>query len=193
MYFYDDIDCYLTQSANILRALDRKQINQVISALVEVHQRNGQIFVFGNGGSAATASHMVCDFNKGLSQTLSRKFKVICLNDNIPSLLAIANDIDYSQVFKICLENFLTDKDLVVGFSGSGNSSNVLQAMAYAKQVGAVTVGFTGFDGGLLKHCADYTIHVHADDMQKVEDTHLLLMHLMMQILLNFLEKEDAL
>lgn len=193
MYLYDDIGCYLQQSVEILQNLDIQAINQVVTALLDVYRRNGQIFVFGNGGSAATASHMLCDFNKGLSHNLSLKFKVICLNDNIPSLLAIANDIDFSQVFKLHLENFLTEKDLVLGISGSGNSENVLQAVTYAIKKGAVTVAFTGFDGGRLRCCAHHVIHVNSHDMQKVEDTHLLLMHLIMQVLRNYLVKEDAL
>lgn len=172
-----------------MESMDKHQINNVMNKLIEVNERGGYVYIFGNGGSAATASHFVVDFNKGVSESLSKKFKFICLNDNIPSITAISNDIDYNQVFKFQLQNYLTEKDMVIGISGSGNSQNVVQAIEYANEQGAETIALVGYSGGELKKCAKYYIHVPINDMQKVEDIHMVLDHMMMKILKDYLNE----
>jgi len=144
----------------------------------------------GNGGSAATASHFVCDINKGVSLKLQKKFKVLCLNDNIPIMLAYANDISYDSVFIEQLKNFIGNDDLVIGISGSGNSKNILNAIEYANKIGARTFGIIGCDGGKLKDIAQRSLIVRSFDMQKIEDCHMILAHLTMQYFSKKFKKE---
>ena len=119
----------------------------------------------GNGGSGSTASHFACDINKGSCFELNKKFKVICLNDNMPTILAYANDLSYDKIFVEQLKNFLQEGDVVIGISGSGNSETVLQAVSYAKEHGARTVGLSGFDGGTLARIADVPLIAAINDM----------------------------
>jgi len=139
----------------------------------------------GNGGSSATASHYVCDFNKGISMNQDKKFKFICLNDNIPSLMAYANDLSFEDIFVEQLKNFYQKGDIVIGISGSGNSMNVLKAIDYANENGGVTVGLTGYSGGQLIEMVQHNVHIPIDDMQIAEDLHMVLDHCMMKILSN--------
>jgi len=137
--------------------------------------------LFGNGGSGSTASHFACDINKGVSYGHDKRFKVICLNDNIPTMLAYANDSSYDDIFIEQLKNFLSPGDVVFGISGSGNSENVMRAIEYGNSNGAKTLGFTGFEGGRLGKAAGLSINIASDDMQKIEDIHLILTHMIMQ------------
>ena len=137
----------------------------------------------GNGGSASTASHFACDINKGVVNGLEKRFRVVCLSDNIPTILAYANDQAYDAIFVEQLANFLTKNDLVIGISGSGNSTNVINAIQYANENSAITIGLTGFNGGELAKVAHQSIIVPSDDMQKIEDMHLIMVHMVMQIL----------
>ncbi|MFC5700645.1 SIS domain-containing protein [Cohnella faecalis] len=187
--FKVEISDYLSGLKEVLDRLDLNEINTVISKLIEVNQRQGFIYIFGNGGSASTASHFVNDFNKGVSEKLGKKFRFVCLNDSVSTIMAIANDVSYDQIFKIQLENYLTPNDVVIGISGSGNSKNVLAAIEYANSVGAETIGLVGYNGGKLKQIASASIHVPIDDMQKVEDVHMIMDHLMMFILKDYLER----
>ena len=137
----------------------------------------------GNGGSGATASHFACDMNKEVSSGLDKRIQVICLNDNIPIISAYANDLSYDNIFTEQLKNFLKPNDVVIGISVSGNSRNVIKAIQYANDHSAITVGFTGFDGSQVAKIAKIPIVIAANDMQKVEDIHLILFHMIMQIL----------
>lgn len=176
----DYVDQYLKMEKETLEALDKDEINAVLDAMMETYQAEGKIYVFGNGGSASTASHMANDFNKGISEYVDRKFRVCCLNDNVATMLAIANDINYEEIYRFQLLGRLQPKDLVIGISGSGNSANVVNAVSYAKNQGVKTVGFCGFGGGRLKEIADYCFYVQLDNMKIVEDLHLMMNHLLM-------------
>lgn len=176
----DYVDQYLKMEKETLEALDKDEINAVLDAMMETYQAEGTIYVFGNGGSASTASHMANDFNKGISEYVDRKFRVCCLNDNVATMLAIANDINYEEIYRFQLLGRLQPKDLVIGISGSGNSANVVNAVSYAKNQGVKTVGFCGFGGGRLKEIADYCFYVQLDNMKIVEDLHLMMNHLLM-------------
>ncbi len=140
------------------------------------------MYVFGNGGSAATASHMQNDFNKGVSEWIEPKFRFHCLNDNIATLMAVANDIGYDEVFRFQLEGQLEPGDVVVALSGSGNSKNVIRAVEYAKRLGNKVIGVTGFDGGRLRELADISLHAPVMSMQVTEDVHMMFDHLMMSV-----------
>lgn len=183
MDYTTEIEEYITKLCDVLNSLDKSQIDGIMNALMDAYEREATIYIFGNGGSASTASHFVCDFNKGVSIHLEKKFRFVCLNDNIPMLMAISNDCGYEHVFSMQLEGKLRSDDLVFAISGSGNSRNVIEAVEYAKSVGCKVIGFSGYDGGKLDKLADYRFHVPINDMQKVEDTHMIANHLIAQIL----------
>ena len=156
-----------------LEALDMNAVERLVEVFLDAHQRGAQIFTMGNGGSGASASHAAGDFLKGASYGLDKRFKMICLNDNVPSMMAVANDIGWDDIFVEPLKNYLQPGDVVIGISGSGNSRNVLKAAEYAKSKGATLVGMTGFKGGKLRELADLSIHSVAMDMEVAEDVHM--------------------
>ena len=172
------IDDYLDRLKNTLNEVEPSQIEDVINVLLEVYEQENNVYIFGNGGSAATASHCVCDFNKGISEKQKKKFHFICLSDNTATIMAIANDIGYDQIFSKQLEGKIKKGDLIIAISGSGNSKNVLVAVEYAKQNGAKIVSMTGYDGGKLLKLSDYPIHANINDMQISEDVHMIMCHL---------------
>ena len=173
------IKSYFDREIEVIKRLNIDDINAAMQAIWAAYEREATIYIFGNGGSAATASHYVCDFNKGISEKKEKKFNVVCLNDNYPMMMAVANDISYDEVFRYPLINKLKPTDLVIGISGSGNSKNVIRAVEYAKEVGAPVVGITGYHGGKLKELADYHMDVMEDDMQISEDLHMIFDHMM--------------
>ncbi len=172
---------YLDQLKELLDIFPHDRFKEIADILIFAYNSEKNIFIMGNGGSGSTASHFACDINKGCCCDFDKKFKVICLNDNIPTMLAYANDLSYSKVFVEQLKNFLQPDDVVIGISGSGNSENVLHAVSYAKEKGAVTIGLTGFDGGRLAQIADVPLVAAIHDMQKVEDIHMIVVHMLMQ------------
>jgi D-sedoheptulose 7-phosphate isomerase len=178
-----DISAYCTKLSTTLGAVSKEEIHDVLNVLIEARDAGKQVFTMGNGGSAATASHFVCDFNKGASYGKKKRFKFICLNDNVPTTMAYANDVSYDDIFIEQLKNLFTPGDIVLGISGSGNSKNVLKAIEYANANQGITIGLTGFDGGKLKQLVAHGIHIPIDDMQIVEDLHMVMDHLMMKIL----------
>ncbi len=177
----DFFDHYIEEEQRLLGEVSEAEFNDVIDLFQSAYDDDKQVFVFGNGGSGSTASHFACDINKGVSYGLDKRFKVICLNDNIATVLAYANDTSYDEVFVEQLKNFMQSGDVVFGISGSGNSENVLRAVEYGNGNGAITLGFTGFDGGKLGKVAGLSINVASEDMQKIEDIHLILTHMIMQ------------
>jgi len=186
MNYIKDIINYFEKLKNTLDILKKEDLNTLMNVLVEARNKEKQIFIMGNGGSAATASHYVCDFNKGISYGKERKFKFICLNDNIPSLMAYGNDISYNDIFVNPLRTYFKPGDLVIGISGSGNSENVVRAIQYANDNNGVTIGLTGYSGGKVKEYCKFNIHIPINDMQITEDIHMILDHCMMKILCNY-------
>lgn len=178
-YFYD----YCEGLKGALEAVPLEPFEELVRLLESAFHEERQVFVMGNGGSGSTASHFACDFNKGISFGLPKRFRVICLHDNLATLMAYANDVSYEQIFVEPLKNFLRAGDLVIGLSGSGNSPNVLRAIEFANGRGAHTVGLSGFDGGRLAGLARTALVVPVNDMQKAEDVHFILLHVAMQIL----------
>lgn len=182
MNYTNSIREYLNRDIEAFNKLNIDEINTAMEAIYHAWERGSTIYVMGNGGSAATASHMVCDFNKGVSLNTGRKFKLICLNDNIPIITAIANDISYDKIFELQLKDVVTKDDLVLAISGSGNSKNIINAVTYAKSIGTKIIGITGYHGGKLRELADYHLHVPVDDMQITEDFHMIFVHMMMRL-----------
>ena len=183
--FNADILIYLNRLQETIKRLDREEINKFINMLLDARDADKQIFIMGNGGSASTASHFCCDFNKGSSYGFNKRFKFICLNDNVPGMMAYANDVSYDDVFVEQLKNFFNPGDYVIGISGSGNSKNVLKAIEYANANGGVTIGLTGFNGGKLKQMCTHSVNMNVDDMQISEDLHMMMDHLSMKVITN--------
>lgn len=166
-----------------LDAVSADAVEDFVQLLERACREDRQVFLMGNGGSGSTASHAACDLNKGVSFGREKRFRAICLNDNLPTLMAYANDLSYEDVFVEPLKNFLRPGDVVIGISGSGNSANVLRALDYANHQGAFTVGLSGFDGGKLARLVRMPLVVPVHDMQKIEDVHLIIFHVAMQAL----------
>jgi len=192
MDFIKDIEEYYAREKAAIDALDKAELNKAMNALLDAYERGATVYVFGNGGSSATASHMVCDFNKGTCYDLDKKFKMVCLNDNIPIMMAIANDDSFENVFVYQLKDRLKKEDLILAISGSGNSHNVVKAVDYAREVGAKIIAMTGYSGGKIDKVADYHLHVPADDMQITEDLHMGFDHMIMQILWKYLQAKNG-
>ena len=183
MDFRKDIQDYYEREKQVFDALDPESFNAALNALLRHYDREDTIYVIGNGGSSATANHMVCDFNKGVSLSLSKPFHVVSLTDNIPSVMAYGNDVGFEDVFYLPLKQWLKPTDMVIAISGSGNSHNIIKAVTYAKSIGAEILGLEGYDGGKLKGIADINIHAKVNDMQIAEDVHMTFVHVAMQLL----------
>ena len=185
MNYQKQLADYLEEEKRILSELNLDAVNTLLNLMEDARLNHRRIFICGNGGSSATASHFVCDFCKGVSLNQDVKYDFECLNDNTPLMTAIANDIGYDDVFVLPLKAKLSEGDLVIGISGSGNSENVVRALRYAKEHGAKTAALVGYSGGKLLELADHAVHVKVDNMQIVEDVHMILDHMMMYVLAN--------
>ncbi len=161
----------------MLETLPWSALANVVEALHQARLCRSQVFVCGNGGSAATAAHMVSDLNKGANASGVPRFRAIGLADNVPLLMAWSNDRCYADALVEPLRNLAQPGDTLVAFSCSGNSPNVLRAVEFAHQIGVLTVGFTGYPGGALAEKADLPVVVPGGCTEQEEDVHLLLEH----------------
>ena len=174
---------YLTGLKSVLDRLPLDVLEKLFTVIEKAHAAGQQIFVIGNGGSAATASHMMNDLNKG---TLGHKgdapwkrFKVIALTDNVSLMTAWANDTDYNTVFSEPLKNLANRGDVLIAISASGNSPNIITAVEVAKQLGVKVLGLGGFTGGKLAQLADVCVVVPSNDYGPVEDVHMIIDHIL--------------
>lgn len=179
-----EIRDYFATLQNILDTIPFHAVDAVVDVLVEANAQRKTVYICGNGGSAATATHFACDLAKRPIVEGQPRYRVIALTDNNALMTALSNDISYDAVFAEQLEPLVNPGDVVIGISGSGNSKNVLNAINVANAAGAITVGFCGFDGGKLKAMVDYPVHVDYDNMAMVEDVHLMLEHAICEKLL---------
>lgn len=181
------ISGYLEKMIESLRQIDQAVVAQIISAFEACYEKKGSIYIIGNGGSAATASHMANDFSCGLKLRGIRDFNVLSLVDNVPVCTAIANDIGYENIFYAQLKDRLTDKDILLAISCSGNSGNILKAVHYARNRGTMVIGLTGFEGGALRDLSDINFHVATDKGEYgiVEDIHMMLDHIIFSYFLS--------
>ncbi|HLM83178.1 MAG TPA: SIS domain-containing protein [Terriglobales bacterium] len=152
-------------------------IEKIVTALMEAYESSRTIYLFGNGGSAALASHFACDLGKGASNGSSKRFQALAFTDNVPMMTAWANDARYEDIFAEQLINFVRRDDITFAISGSGNSPNVLKALKVAREAGAFTIGLTGFQGGDMKDLCDLCLTVPSENMQIIEDLHLSVTH----------------
>jgi D-sedoheptulose 7-phosphate isomerase len=186
-----EFKAYFSRLSETIDKLDIQVIEQLVELLLRARDRENTVFIFGNGGSAATASHITGDFLKGISYELDKRFRVMCLSDNIPGLTALSNDLGYEDIFVEQLKVFLKKDDLVIGISGSGNSMNVVKAMEFARKKGARTVAMCGYKGGKIRELADLVIHVPVHDMEITEDIHIIIFHAVKQVLIKKLKGEN--
>jgi D-sedoheptulose 7-phosphate isomerase len=154
-----------------------RTIDQVVEVLMQAYEASRTIYLFGNGGSAALASHFACDLGKGAANGSGKRFQVLAFTDNVPMLTAWANDFSYEDIFAEQLMNFVRPNDIAFAISGSGKSPNVLKALKVARAAGAFTIGLTGFQGGDMKHLCDLCLIIPSDNMQVIEDLHLSVAH----------------
>lgn len=180
--YSDSIKEYIELEKGTLDKLDVDSINAAMNLIMQAYEGKHNIYIFGNGGSSATASHYQNDFNKGISEYVENKFRFQCLNDNVATIMAIANDIGFEEVFRFQLRNKLEEGDIIIAISGSGNSKNVINAVEYAKENGNKVIGLTGFKGGKLKELSDISLHVDVMSMQVTEDIHMIFDHMIMGI-----------
>jgi D-sedoheptulose 7-phosphate isomerase len=179
----DFVAGYLREIQRCLESLAPADITRFIECVERTYEEDRQMYIIGNGGSAATASHMACDLAKNVYPAASlspvRRFRVTSLTDNVALITAVANDCGYERVFSEQLTNVLQKDDLVVAISASGNSPNIVEAMALARKRGARTAALLGFDGGVVKDMVDVALVIGSHDYGHVEDLHLVLNHLM--------------
>ncbi|MGD0499565.1 MAG: SIS domain-containing protein [Bryobacteraceae bacterium] len=161
-----------------IETIDLEKVAQAVRILRQARDEERSIFVCGNGGSASTASHFVCDMVKGASYGRSARFRVMALGDNQPTLTAYSNDVSYECAFVEQLKNFARPEDVVMAISGSGNSPNVLRAVEYGNAIGCRTIALTGRDGGQLGRIAQLNVQAAHPHMGRIEDSHLIVMHM---------------
>jgi len=174
------IEKYTNNLIELLKNIDKDAIVEITKAIESTVNTKSKVYILGNGGSAATASHMVNDLGVGLKRRDIKNFNVVSLADNTPVCTAIANDIGYDNIFYMQLKNVINKDDVVIAISCSGNSNNIIKAVEYAKELGSTIIGVTGFDGGKLKKLSDISFHVNTqkNEYGLVEDMHMILDHI---------------
>ena len=172
---------YRDNIANAWQSVDEAQIARAVELLRACMERDGVIYACGNGGSAAIANHLLCDFHKGIQTGTALKPRIVSLSSHLELLTAIANDISYDDVFVYQLRTMARPGDLLMTISSSGNSENIVRAAAWAKQNNIPTISLVGFSGGRSASIADVAIHVAAENYGIVEDIHQSVMHLLSQ------------
>jgi D-sedoheptulose 7-phosphate isomerase len=170
---------YREQVISAIRAIDLEKVYEAIGWFEQARQDGRAIFVAGNGGSAATASHFVCDMVKGASFGKAQRFRIQSLHDSMPTMTAYSNDVSYADALCEQLKNFAQPGDIYMAISGSGNSENVTRALDYAKSIGCRTLALTGRDGGKLGMRAELNIHVAETHMGRIEDAHHIICHML--------------
>jgi D-sedoheptulose 7-phosphate isomerase len=177
---------YIHYVSEVIQSISSQSISSFIDVILETRENKGNIYFIGNGGSAATASHFANDISIG-TRSWDKPFRAISLCDNQSIITAIANDYGYDYIFSKQLSVLLSKNDLVVAISASGNSTNLIEAINFANNLGVLTVGLTAFDGGKLKKIVDYSVHVPTEkgEYGPAEDAHMLLDHLVGNYLLN--------
>lgn len=170
---------YIKSMNSTIEALDEKQISFFIDLLYKAYKEEKMVFVIGNGGSAANASHFAQDLAKGTRKNIEqvRRIKALSLTDNLPFITALGNDDGYDTIFEQQLRTFANSGDILICISGSGNSPNIIRATNWANENKLITIGITGFDGGKLKKLSKYSVHVPINDMYISESIHSIIFH----------------
>ncbi len=188
------INDYLAETARLLDRLDRPALDRAAELLLECHGRRGRVWTLGNGGSASTAQHFACDLAKFVIPPGARPFDTRCLTDNVALFTAWANDAARDDVFANQMRGLLQPADVVILISvhgGKGFSSDLVNALRYAREVGAATIALVGFDGGVLHREAACSILVPVDSTPQTEGMHLVIEHLLMDLLRRRLAEKE--
>jgi D-sedoheptulose 7-phosphate isomerase len=179
-----EVRSYFSTVQELINKVPFEAVDRVVEALVSANRAGQTVYICGNGGSASTATHFGCDLAKRPIVAGQPRYRVIPLTDNNALMTALSNDIGYEVVFSEQLIPLVRKGDILIGISGSGNSKNVLNAVQVAKEAGAITIGFSGYDGGKLAPAVDISVHVPSFNMAMVEDIHLMLEHAICEKLL---------
>jgi D-sedoheptulose 7-phosphate isomerase len=171
-------EAYKASLLQTIEKIDMISVNEAIQWLRQARDSGRAIFTCGNGGSASTASHFVCDMVKGASYGHLSRFRIMALTDSLPTITAYSNDVAYDAVFVEQLKNFAQPGDVLFAISGSGNSPNVLRAVEYANSINCRTIGLSGRDGGRLAQLVGLPIHVPEPHMGRIEDAHMIVCHI---------------
>jgi len=177
MFEISDAQSYFEYLSQVVHKLPLDEIDRVCDLLLDAYEYDRAVYLFGNGGSAALASHFSCDLGKGTINGSTKRFRVLSLTDNVPLMTAWANDLMYEEIFAQQLANFIQKDDVAFAISGSGNSRNVLNALRIARAASATTIGLTGYQGGEMKSLCDACVIVPCENMQIIEDLHLCVAH----------------
>jgi D-sedoheptulose 7-phosphate isomerase len=186
------IRAYLDEVSALVAELPAERIGAVVDRLLTAYDAGKQLLLLGNGGSAATASHLMNDFQKCIYLAGGKPFRALALTDSVSLLTAWANDTAYDNVFAEQVRTWARPGDILIAISGSGNSPNVLQAVRVARECGAWTLGLAGFQGGKLKDLVDECLVVPCDNMQRIEDVHMVVGHLLFWRMMGRLEERRA-
>lgn len=187
-----EISNYLDQISALVLKIPSRNVERLATIILEAYSRGSRIFIFGNGGGSATSSHFACDLAKGTACPDKPRLKAICLADNVPMITAWANDTDYTNTFGEQLKNLVEKDDVVIGLSGSGMSPNVINAFRVANEAGALSVLLSGFRGGTAVDVAGESIVVPSEDMQQIEDVHLILCHIIFRMVRSHIQGDTA-
>jgi D-sedoheptulose 7-phosphate isomerase len=185
----DAIRGYLNEVSGLVAELPVERIAAIVDRLIRAYDDGKQLLLLGNGGSAATASHLMNDFQKCIYLTGGKPFRALAITDSVSLLTAWANDASYEAVFAEQIRTWAGPGDIVIAISGSGNSPNVLSAVRVARECGAWTLGLAGFQGGKLKDAVDECLVVPCDNMQRIEDVHMVIGHLLFWRMMGRLEE----
>jgi len=186
MKINEEIEEYLEKQNDCVSNIRKNQIHiveEIFECLIKCRESENRIFLIGNGGSASTASHFTSDLLKTAITKDTKRFKAYSLTDNMPVVLAWANDLSYDNIFQNQLENQIEKNDILISLSGSGNSINIIKANEYANKILAHTIAFTGNDGGKLAKIAKISLVIPSDDMLTIESMHLLICHLLITMI----------
>jgi D-sedoheptulose 7-phosphate isomerase len=187
MNLKNSITSYIDEQQRCMTLLksNSDKINDICNQLLNARNKRKNIFVFGNGGSGSTASHFVSDLLKTAIVKKEKRFKAISLTDNVPVILAWSNDVSYDDVFIEQLKNHFSKGDILIGFSGSGNSKNIIKSLKFGKENNAYCIGFTGKSGGKMNKFCDICLKVPSQDMLTIESQHVMICHCIISIIRN--------
>jgi len=186
----NEIGEYLDDISSLVLKIPSASIQQLAMTILEAYRGEKRVFIFGNGGGSATSVHFACDLAKGTVTEGKPRMKVISLAENVPLITAWANDTDYTNTFGEQLKNLVEEGDVVIGLSGSGMSPNVINAFKVARDFGALPVLLSGFSGGIAVQHSDMSIVVPSEDMQQIEDVHLILCHIIFRMVRNAIRED---
>ena len=174
----DTLKVYEEELTRAILGIDDGEMDKVVSMLLDAYREDRQIFIFGNGGSASTANHFVCDFGKNAVQGDKKRFRILSLSDNIEKITALGNDIAYAEVFREQMKNLMRPGDVAIAISASGNSPNVVNACEYARKIGGKLIVLAGFSGGKIAPMADAALVSDMKSYERIEDLHLIILHM---------------